>query len=350
MGRIGHERQGALVFAGTGTKNKAGSGLPHPVGKRFRQDLGVMAAGAGRAGNARPHQFPAGMAISADQAALLVDIGRQFVIFDAVGPEMLFPGGVGGSEIVIQVVFEAAVVVKPDGVAVMTGEALSVARDRQKLVRCELAVLEFEMAGGAAGAVGDGGIRVALVIEMTTQAAASQEVVGQPEDIPRFFGNGDLRERLQVRVRPEGAAHKIDEILQGKMRGLADFPDLLGMAGAAGGGHGIRMRRFGDQTGMGSHLVVRILVAPVTGSAGHIMVLVQFHGMAGGAALDGRRLRRLLLWHPVRSTTESQSSGQADVQFKFGKITDKVRVIFNTLKCCKNLISRRESSSISYIS
>jgi hypothetical protein len=31
------------------------------------------------------------------------------------------------------------------------------------------------------------------------------------------------------------------------------------------------------------------------------------------------------LWHPVMSTTASQSSGQADVQIKFGKITDKVR-------------------------
>ena len=64
------------------------------------------------------------------------------------------------------------------------------------------------------------------------------------------------------------------------------------MTGAAGSGHGIRMCRFGDETGMGSHLVGRILVAPVTGGAGQIVVLVQFHGMAGGAALDGRRLRR----------------------------------------------------------
>ena len=103
---------------------------------------------------------------------------------------MVFPGGVRGSVIVIQVIFEAAVVVKSDGVAVMAGEALSVARDRQKLVRCELAVLEFKMAGGAAGAVGHRGIRVTFVIEMTTQAAASQEVVGQPEDILRFRQRG----------------------------------------------------------------------------------------------------------------------------------------------------------------
>jgi hypothetical protein len=58
------------------------------------------------------------------------------------------------------------------------------------------------------------------------------------------------------------------------MGGLADIPDLFGMAGAAGGGHGIRMRRLGEETGMGRPLVGRIFIAPVAGGAGQIVVLV----------------------------------------------------------------------------
>jgi len=140
------------------------------------------------------------------------------------------------------------------------------------------------MTGGAAGAVGDGGVVVALVVEMTAQATATQEVVGKGEDILGGGGFGDLDHRLQISCGAKGSAHQVDEIFQGEMRCGAETVDLSGMAWTAGPGHRLRVSRLGDQVGVRPTFFRGAVVALMTDRAGHGVVVVQFDGVADGAA------------------------------------------------------------------
>ncbi len=144
-----------------------------------------MAAGTGGAEfpGTFCHQFFSRMAVDAGESALLVDVWSKIVVFHAIGSEMLLFGGIGCAIFLVQVVFEAAVIVKSDPVAVVTGQALPVAGAGEKGMGRNPAVLKTEMTGGTARAVGHGGIVVSLGIQVTAQAAATEEVVGETEDI-----------------------------------------------------------------------------------------------------------------------------------------------------------------------
>ena len=131
------------------------------------------------------------MAVGADEAALLVDVGGQFMVFDTIGPEMLLLGGVGGAVFLVQVVFKTAIVIETDGVAIVARQALLVTGTNEDMGG-RLAILEGKMAGSTACSVCYGRIIVTLEIEMTTEAAASQKVVGQAEGILGCFCNRDF--------------------------------------------------------------------------------------------------------------------------------------------------------------
>ena len=145
------------------------------------------------------------------------------------------------------------------------------------------------MTGGAAGAVGDGRVIVTLVIKMTAQAAAAQEIVGKGEGVLGGIGFGDLDHRLQISRSTEGAANQVDEIFQGKMRCGAETVDLMGMAWTAGPGHRLRVGRLGDQAAVGRALFFDGIIPLMTGGAVHGVVAVQHDGMTAGAAVGAKR-------------------------------------------------------------
>lgn len=226
---------------------------------------------------------------------MFVNIGRQFMVFDTVRSEMFFARGVRGAILLIQVVFETAIVIKADGVAVVAGKALAVARASEKPMRGKLPVSEFEVAGGAACAVGDGWVIISLEVEMAAQAAASKEIVGEPDSIFWFGCDRDLGQRLQIGGCTEGVTHAIDEVFQGEMWGMLDIFDLCRVAFATAYGHRLGMCRLADKTEVGKVFFRRIVVALVAGGAGQIMIFVQFHRMTGDATFCDRRRWSLVL-------------------------------------------------------
>ena len=74
------------------------------------------------------HQFTAGVAINAEQAACLVNIRGKLVEFKAVGPGRSALSRVGCPVVPVKVMLEATMVVSADKVAVMTVETLFIPR------------------------------------------------------------------------------------------------------------------------------------------------------------------------------------------------------------------------------
>lgn len=120
------------------------------------------------------------VAVAASHAGLLVDVGAEIVLFDPVWPGWV--GAVwlvGGAILMFEVVIETTIIITADPVAVMTAQAAAVGWLGEKLMGHQLAVLIFEMTGSATGTVAYLGIFIPLIINMATQAATSQQIIGQ---------------------------------------------------------------------------------------------------------------------------------------------------------------------------
>lgn len=242
------------------------------------------------------------MAVGADKPALLVDVGRELMVLDAVRAEMLFLGGVRCAVFHVEIVLEAAVVVEADPVAIVAGEALAVSGGGEKGVRSQSAVLEVEVAGGTAGTVGDCRPVISLEEEMAAEAAPPEQVVGEGERGFRRLRLRDLQHGGEVCLGTEGAPDHVDETGQSEVACLTDVVDLLAVTCPAGRSHRIRMRGLGDQAGVGSFLVTARVVAVMAGDTGEIVAGVKLNGVAGTATGSGRLHRRC----PVHAAEQQQ--------------------------------------------
>lgn len=167
------------------------------------------------------HQLAAAVTVNADQAALAVDIGPQLVILKAIRTGLGLLIREGGAVFAVEIVLEAAVIVKADPIAVMAGQTATVVGLGEENVAGQLAVGHGEVTGGATGAVLGGGIGIAGGVEMAAQAAATEHVVGQGRQGGWWFLDRNLGEIAELFACAKGAAHQIDEI------GLAEMEAVL---------------------------------------------------------------------------------------------------------------------------
>lgn len=95
------------------------------------------------------------------------------MVFNPVGAKISFLGGIGCSVFDVEVMFEAAIVVKAHIITIMTGETVFIIRF-YKDMRLKCAIVKREMAGCTAGAVGNRRIKISRIIGMASKTSASK--------------------------------------------------------------------------------------------------------------------------------------------------------------------------------
>ncbi len=196
------------------------------------------------------HQFRAKVAVDAGHTGLLVDIGGERVIFDAVRPQAVTAVSVRGTVIPVKVMLKAAVIIGAHRVAVMAVQALAVGRAADKGMGDGLAAGKFQMTGGAAGTAPGFRIAVAGGVKVAAQAAAPQHVVGQAGQRGDLLLLGHGNEGGEILLGPEGAANDVDLVFHGEMEAVVHPGHLLRVTGATTLFHMVGMGRETDQAGM----------------------------------------------------------------------------------------------------
>lgn len=220
------------------------------------------------------------------------------------------------------IVFGAAVEVAAGIVAVMATQALAVGGADEGVV-LHPTVLEGKMAGSASGGVTDGGVPVALRVDMAAKAATAKHVIGQVKGRGQGFAGRDVGWRSEWFLGTEMTTDGVDLVGQGEVEGGSGRFDLLWMATAAGRSHLLRVAWPGDEAGMRPLLVAFLVDTPVTGCAGQLMGCIEEDVGMTARAPRHRRSRRHL-WFSRRgrgwllggllvpAAAEQQEKGQAD--------------------------------------
>jgi len=253
------------------------------------------------------------MAVDAGQAALLMDIRRQIVVFNPIRAGRGVAGCIRGAVLPVVIVFVPAVVIAAHIVCIVAAQALIV-RWRDKGVGLQLSSLEREMAGAATRAMGNCGVIVTRGIDMAAQAATAEHVVGQRLRRRQSCGVRDVRRCVQRGLRAEMPPDRVDFVMEGEMQGLRRFFELLGMTAAAGYRHVRRMGGPGDQSGMGLLDPAFIVKALMAGYAGQVVGGIQLDVVMAADATDfsGRRHcglgrgRSLSFWRSLLGTATAQ--------------------------------------------
>ena len=154
----------------------------------------IMAGGAGCAEILASHYLIAVMAVNTDHTGSLVNIGLELMKFNAERPEKIISGCVWRTILFVEIVFETTVIIKADMVAVMTGKAVGVFRFFQELMRNHLPTVIFKVAGAAAACSSGCRKVVAFRVNMTAEASASQQVVGELRNRSRSARSTDVRD------------------------------------------------------------------------------------------------------------------------------------------------------------
>lgn len=117
------------------------------------------------------------MAIQATQAALLMDIRREIVCLDTKGPGTVSLDRVWCPVFPVIVVLVLAVIIIAYVVTVMAAQALAVGWFGEAVI-LRAVFLQWEMAGGTTRSVACCIVGVTLGINVATQAAAPEHIVG----------------------------------------------------------------------------------------------------------------------------------------------------------------------------
>lgn len=279
----GMPEQGNRVVPAVAVLQNEGVAAPlHPGRQVFCQGRFRVAGGAGRAAGSS-HQLLTGMTVAAGESLLLMDIRHQLVIFDAVRPEMLFLGRIGGPVLGVIVVFEPAVVIETDVIAVVAGETLRVPR-LVKHMGLQLAARKGQMAGAASDAAPNCWIVVPGGIGVAVETPAPQQVVGQIEAAFRGIFYRHLAKILQGIDCPEYFSEAVGAVCEREMFRLRHLCHFCLVAGIASGLHGIRVSRPGDELHMCSVFVLGLVIAAMAGGAGQAVICIEFDRMATGAS------------------------------------------------------------------
>jgi len=221
------------------------------------------------------HEFRSAVAIDAGHAFLLVDVRGQLVKLNPVRPGFRVVGAVWGTVFQVEIVLEAAMVIRAHEVAVMAVQTLAVGWGFAEPVACHLAAFVSEMAGGAPGAARRFRITVTGIVHMAVEAAAAQKVIDQIERGDYCFMGRDFPESGKGGLGAKGGPNGIDFVMQGKMGRGSSRGHLGTMAVTATFLHLIRMRRLGNESDMGLVLRCSLCVPAVAVGAGEIVVGVK---------------------------------------------------------------------------
>ena len=118
-------------------------------------------------------------AIDAAQAALLMNIRGQIMVFHPIGTgriKIFTVPGVGCAVFPVEIMFVTAVVVPADIIAVVAAQALTISRHLEDMA-LHPALFPGKVATGTSGAMHNGGILIPTCIGMTTQAPAAEHVI-----------------------------------------------------------------------------------------------------------------------------------------------------------------------------
>jgi len=249
---------------------------------------------AGLAGDGDPLVMAAvPVTVDADKASLLMDVRSQVVRFNPVGTGRGVPTGlqgVGRAVFPIVIMLIAAMVVAACIITVMATQALAVC-GRDKDVAAQGTILESQMAGAAAGAVGDGGIVVPFGIHVTAQAAAAEHVVGQSKRAGKRVSDRYVRRCVQAAIRAKMTANGVDFVGEGEMERAGCGLHLFWMTTTAGCSHPVRMARASNQSGMGCVGMAFVVDAAMTRSAGKLMRRIELNLVMTSPATDFYRWR-----------------------------------------------------------
>ena len=156
------------------------------------------------------------MTVNTEQPFLLMNVRGQLMKFHSVRPKRGAVGPVGGPVIPVKIMLIAAMIITADKVAVMAAQAGLIGIGPDKTMIFQFAVFIGQMTGGAASAVHSGRIGIALIINMTAQTAAAQQIISQGQGRVRGLSFRYLGEIVQLAA-AKGRSHGIYLVFQGEM-------------------------------------------------------------------------------------------------------------------------------------
>jgi hypothetical protein len=172
----------------------------------------------------------------------------------------------------------------------MTAQALPIPGCLEGMA-CNFASFPGKVATGATGSMGDSCILIATGIRMATQAASSEQVVGQGLKTCGRLLNRNNKRIGNILVCTEMTANLIHLVAQGEMERMNGRVHYLLVAFAASLHHGIRMGRPSNQSRMSYKLDICFTMPSMTESAGNLVGLVEHHCLMTLTTTDINRSR-----------------------------------------------------------
>ena len=118
-------------------------------------------------------------------------------------------------------------------------------------------------------------IGIAGKIEMATQTATAEQVIGQGEGGLDGVMNWDFRERCKFLICAKRSTDNVDFVFEGEVKGMASLFNPVCMTSAAGFGHDVWVGRPGDQSFMGLLFRKDPGLSSMAVRAGKIVIFVQ---------------------------------------------------------------------------
>lgn len=278
VGRVLHKGQD-MLFAGPAVKNIHALLFLNPFRHLLLKTIIAVARFAGYLFPIRVHNFPAGVTINAPHPLFLMDVRRQLMVFNPIWAKISVPGCVGCSVFDVEIMFETAVIIEADIIAVVAGEAVVVTWF-DKIMRNKLTVVEREVTGSAAGAVSNSRVIISLIIGVAAKTSSSKQIVRQFQNCCRGLACRGVAEGAERLACAKTFPEQVGAVCKGKVQCLQNLISVAAVALAAALLQMVWVGRLGYKPVMGSTFILCWGMALMAGAAWHRMIGVSFHRMA----------------------------------------------------------------------